>query len=247
MHQPNNPSSSSAGGVPPAELATALSAARERALEQRLAVEKLLAEARSLEERLANEALHARAVAERAVAREHAAAAVAAAQLEREAIAKVEASAANAAELAARRNTLEGELLAARAECELAGAAVADCEQRLSAARARLEQDIAAQNAVEARVAEVVAAQAAAEADAVTVARSLAEHRAARQRAESASNEAEERARALGVPDDAEHPPSLEPVEELRLLEARIALRAEAAKRAAERRASDLARNHVAH
>ena len=53
------------------------------------------------------------------------------------------------------------------------------------------------------------------------------------------------RARAISGSEDAASAPSLELVEELKLLEARGALRAEAARLAAERRASDAARNHV--
>src|SRR5664279_5028590 len=99
MEQWVDPTHDSAESVPPAELAALLAAAQQRALEQRLAVEKLLAEARSLEERLAAEVLQARAAAERATAREHAAAAVAAAQLEHEAILRVDACASRVAEL----------------------------------------------------------------------------------------------------------------------------------------------------
>jgi hypothetical protein len=108
-------------------------------------------------------------------------------------------------------------------------------------------QAVRNQDEVEGRRSEIAAAQSAADADAAAAASQLAEHRAARQRAETASAEAAERARALGADEDTGNAPSLDAVEELRMLESRVALRAEAAKRAAERRASDLARTHAVH
>src|SRR5664279_1748353 len=98
MEQWVDPTHVPGDSVPPGELAALLTTAQQRAFEQRLAVEKLLAEARSIEERLATEIVQARAAAERATAREHAAAAVAAAQLEHEAIQRVDACAGRIAE-----------------------------------------------------------------------------------------------------------------------------------------------------
>lgn len=247
MEQTIDPGGFSTEGMPLSQLTATLAAAQQRALEQRMAVEELLAEARSLEERLANETLRARAAAERALAHEHAAMAVAAAQLEREALLRVEATAAHAAEIANRRGGLEAAAAAARAARERAAAEVAECERRLDVARDELAVAISAQGESEARCSHLGADFSAAEADAAAATQQLAEHRAARQRAENASTEAEERARAFGAREDGTDVPSLEPVEELRLLESRIALRAEAAKRAAERRAADLARSHVVH
>ena len=247
MDQFVDPSSASAESVPPAELAAILAAAQARAVEQRRAVEELLAEARSLEERLAGETLAARIAVERAAAREHAATAVTAAQFEHEAILRVEACASRIAELTDRQMALDNSSAAARTARDNAAAAVAECERRLEAARAELAQASRAAGETDAHHAEIGAARAAADTEAAAAAADLAEYRATRQRAESASAEAEERARALGAGDDLVNSPSLEGVEELRLFETRVALRAEAAKRAAERRASDLARNHVIH
>ncbi len=245
MEQCADPSPASAESVAPSELAAILTAAQQRALEQRLAVEELLAEARSLEERLATETLQARIAVERNTAREHAAEAVASAQFEHEAILRVEACASRVAELADRQAVLENAAGAARAARDTAAAAVAECERRLDEARSQLTSAVRAHEEADAGCSETTAARAAADAEAAAAAAELAEHRATRQRAEAASAEAEERARALGAGDDVVSSPSLEAVEELRLFETRVALRAEAAKRAAERRASDLARSHV--
>lgn len=246
MEQAVDPTSPSAESVAPAELAAILAAAQQRALEQRLAVEQLLNEARSLEERLTAESLAAQAAVERVAAREHAAAAIAAAQLEREAILRVDACATHAAELAEQRTAQEGAVSAARTAHEKALTEVGECERLLEEARMQLAQAVSAQDEADSNLSAVAAAQTAAETEAAKLAAELAEHRAARQSAENASAEAEARARALGAGDDEANAPSLEAVEELRLFEARVALRAEAAKRAAERRASDLARTHAA-
>jgi hypothetical protein len=243
MEQHNGHSLKLVENVAPAEIATLLGAAEERAREQRVAVEQLLAEAKSLEEKLAVEALQARAAAQRQLAQEQAAAAVAAAQLERQAITQVETCALHLAELTRQRNAVEIAADGARAARQAAEEIVAECEERLENARAAIARAVEAGNEADARRAELDVAHALAETQAQTAARQLAEHRAARQRAENASSA--HRALALRTNDETTHIASLAHVEELRLLEASIGLRTEAATRAAERRASDAARNYV--
>lgn len=247
MEQRNGQPSAQALSELATDVTSTLTEAQERAREQRLAVEELLAEARALEEKLAVEVHQARAGAERALAREHAAAAVSAAQREHEAITQVEACAANVALLTDRRAELEHAAAQAHVAVDAASVDLRECEQRLSDARHALL--IATQQVETATVArdDAIATEAAAQSEAAVAAELLAERRSARQQAESASAQAEERARAMGAFDGDDRPPSLEPTEELRLLEARVALRAEASKRAAERRAADAARNHVSH
>ncbi len=232
---------------PAADVASLLIAAQERALEQRLAAEALLAEARLLEERLANEVRMARAGAERELAQVHAAEAIAAAQLEREAILEVEACEANLLELGRQNELVTSAVREARAAREAAAACVTEAERRLDEARMALGHADRIEGEASARHADVAVASTLAEAQASDAAKRLAEHRAARQAAETASREAHERALALGPSDGADSSASLDPLEDLQLLQTRIALRAEAAKRAAERRASDEARNNVIH
>jgi hypothetical protein len=243
MEQRNGHSLKIVDSVLPAEIASMLGAAQERAREQRLAVESLLAEARSLEDRLESEALQARAAAQRALAQEHAAAAVKAAQLETQAGAHLAACETRLAELTRRRSANEIATDAARSSRELAEKVVAECEERLAEARATIARSLEASAEAEAMRVELENAQAAAEHDAALAAQQLSELRAARLRAENLSSA--NRVLALRTSDDGEFIPSLEHVEELRRLEASIGLRAEAAARAAERRASDAARSHA--
>lgn len=233
--------------TPPDEIAAALAVARQQAHEQRLAVEQLLAEARAVEERLARETRQAQMLAERAHAREHAAAAIAAAQAEREAMAAVEACASTVAELGQRRAAMETATAGMHVALDSARQSVRELEQQLYAAREAVTRGEQRLVDADAQRRALDAGEAAAHARAAAAADVLAQQRASRQRHESESQEAEERARAFGDGLDTECEPSLEPVEELRLLEARVALRAEAAKRAAERRAADAARNHAVH
>jgi chromosome segregation ATPase len=244
MDQRTTHSLKSVDSVAPAEIASMLGAAQERAREQRVAVESLLAEAKSLEERLELEALQARAAAARALAQEHASAAVKAAQLERQAIARVEACEMRLADLTRQRTAAEIAYDGARSARESAEKVVAECEARLADARTTIVRATETGNQAESKRAELEIAQAEAEAEARMAAQELAEHRTARQRADSVSNA--HRALALRTSDEGDYLPSLDNVEELRRLEASIGLRAEAAMRAAERRAADAARNHVA-
>jgi hypothetical protein len=226
--------------VVPAEIASLLGAAQDRVRKQRVAIESLLGEARELEGRLAAEALQARGVAERQLAKERAAAAAAALQLEREAIIAVEACAKNSAALTAQRDAVEIASEKARTERDAAQKIVADYEARAKEARAAIAQAIQAGTDAEGQRAELIVAQARLDADTELATQHLAVQRAARQYAENLSSE--QHARALGLPNDTDLVPTLEHVEELRLMEARIGLRADTAKRAAERRASDTAR-----
>jgi len=243
MEQRNGHSLKVVDSVLPSEIASMLGAAQERAREQRLAVESLLAEARSLEDRLESEALQARAAAQRALAQEHAAAAVKAAQLESQAGAHAAACETRLAELTRRRTANEIAAEAARSAREMAEKVVAECEQRLAEANATIARSIEATNEADATRAELDIAQAAADSDAAAAMRQLNELRAARLRAENVSSA--HRVLALRTPDEGDFVPSLEHVEELRRLESSIGLRAEAAMRAAERRASDAARNNA--
>jgi hypothetical protein len=232
--------------VPAAQLASTFSEAQQRALEQRVLAEQLLAEARAVEERLAIEARQAHAAAQHAIAREEAAKAVTAAQQELEAITQVEAAAANLAQFAQQRSALDGAFDDARRRHEAATATLIECEERLRAAREVFAQTEHAFTSIDTQRTQLIAAHDAAQTDHAEATLRLTDYRAARNAAEAASAQAEERARAMYPHLDDERTPSLEPIEELRLLEARVALRAEAAKRAAERRAADSARNHVA-
>jgi hypothetical protein len=245
MEQRNGRLVAESANEPAAEVATALAEAQQRAHEQRLLVEQLLAEARSIEERLAAEAQQAEMNAARVLVREQAAAALAEAQQEREAIVQLEACAANLADLAQRRSALDGSADDARAAYALAEANVRDLEEKLPAARDMLVHAAERSADIEQKRSELAAAELAAQAENSAATERLEKHRAARERLEAALNAAAERARGLTATEDGDRAPSLEPVEELRLLEARVALRAEAAKRAAERRAADAARNHV--
>jgi chromosome segregation ATPase len=229
--------------VPAAEdIATSLTVAQQRAAEQRAAVEKLLAESRAIEDRLAIEARQARAVAARYVIEKQSTVAAEAAQREAEAAASVNACSTKLESLSQACDANLSALETARAAQRVSDAAVADLEQKLTAARAEAAASAKSVVDLQAQSKELTTRRTAAEFEANTAATRLGEHQLARRTAETALADAQERLHEYG--DDAGAAlPSLAAIADLKELETRIATTSAAAQRAAERRAADAARS----
>lgn len=190
--------------------------AQQRAAEQRLAAEQLLEQARLLEERIVTEARQAHIAESRTRAATHARALEAARAREREAAENAEASAVNLEILVAQREDAARRVEAARNAVALATALLADEERACEAAGSAEESERRNTDELQAL---------------------LEERRRVRERAEADLQTVQAQ-----IPPASERPPSMAVIDELSVLEARIGLSAEAARRVAERRMADSAR-----
>ncbi|MFN2460863.1 MAG: hypothetical protein ABR591_09285 [Candidatus Velthaea sp.] len=227
--------------IAPSDVALTLREAQQRAVERRMEVEALLFQARSIEEQLAAEAVQAEAAREVAHAQGHHERARVAAEREREAAQRIDMLTKKRLAASVERTAAQAHVVALRSDHANANEAVRACEQRLAEARMALEKVAADLRDAEAYCNEVSAAAQAVTHEEREAGERLVEHRGQREAAELEARAAEERARAL-VGDAPPRPPSLAPLDELRTLESHVAISAEAAKRAADRRAADALR-----
>ena len=222
---------------PHSELAHTLSEAQQRAAQQRLAAEQLLQEAVELERRLADEAAQARAANEQALGLELAAALDDVRAAEQDAADHAEVCTKNFERITTQRAQAEALQADDRSARRSAADDVAATEARLSEARRRLEIAEAACSESDLRFNDASAAEEAARAETAAASEVLAACRAAREDMEARLRGIRERAAAFSG-----DVPSLATVEQLRALETRGAVPADAAARVADRRAADAAK-----
>ncbi|HEV2741118.1 MAG TPA: hypothetical protein VGU66_21340 [Candidatus Elarobacter sp.] len=219
------------------ELAQTLTEAQQRAAEQRMAAERLLHEAVELERRLADEAAQARAANEQALGQELAVALEEARAAERDAAEHAGICTKNFERIATQKAQAEALQADDRTTRRTAADDIAAAEARLAEARRRLEVAESACSESDRRFNDACAAEDAARAEATMASQVLADHGAAREAMEQQLRGIQERAAAFSG-----SVPSLATVEQLRALESRGALPADAATRMAERRAADAAK-----
>lgn len=196
-----------------ATVAAVLSDARQRATEQRMTAELLLEEARVLEARVAEESEHARLAEQHALVAKLTQAADETRTQERHFVDRAEAAEAIIQELIAQRHAAQQHVDDSRAALALATGAFASAERRLEDAR-RAEDS--------------------ARAGAEEIAQALERLGTLRETAEAELCSAQAQ-----VGPDTGRPPSLSVIDELSVLETRLGVGADAARRVSERRAAD--------